>query len=293
MLPPPFPQTHPDSDADGLDDTWEILNFRQSPGEPDAAILAKHGGDSDPDADRFDNLSEQAAGTSPLDPHDFPEARLVPVSDGFPSTDENGYAGSRINSVSIRKDNVLTVGDFQFVSFYRRHREPVSHPDNNNVAVARRRISQKNWEVFGTTFKSLDIDDAQNVVSIGVDGTGILHMSWGMHADPFLYAKSDASVLGSIPIRMVSLGKAGMTNLETGVTYPAFLTIPNGDMLFLFREGGSGSGDTYLNRCNLATGTWTPVHKNGTARSPLFQGTGFTPNYNLYPDRMALGKDGV
>lgn len=55
----------PDTDADGLNDAWEVFYFRSTPDEAVAAILAKHNGVADPDNDGFDNLAEQDAGSNP------------------------------------------------------------------------------------------------------------------------------------------------------------------------------------------------------------------------------------
>jgi hypothetical protein len=132
------------------------------------------------------------------------------------------------------------------------------------------------------------------VISCAIDGDGYLHMAWGVHAHPLLYAKSDAPVTGSAPIRMLSLGTAGMTGQENAVTYPKFQTLPDGDVLFLFREGGSGNGDWYLHRYDTDTDSWAPVHADGGGISqPLMLGRGDTPDNCFYPDRMTLGPDGM
>ncbi len=55
----------PDTDADGLNDAWEVFYFRATPAETVSAILAKHAGSADPDNDGFDNLAEQEAGSNP------------------------------------------------------------------------------------------------------------------------------------------------------------------------------------------------------------------------------------
>jgi fibronectin-binding autotransporter adhesin len=56
-----------DSDGDGLLDEWEVENFRASPGESVATILAKYTATDDPDGDYYDNGSEFLDGTGPLD----------------------------------------------------------------------------------------------------------------------------------------------------------------------------------------------------------------------------------
>ncbi|MCH7227086.1 BNR-4 repeat-containing protein [Haloferula sp. A504] len=388
----------PDTDGDGLADPWEILHFRESPGETEAEILAKYDGDDDPDLDTYDNEAEETAGTDPNDPNhtpfdadrdgyedawelatfgttaygpaddpdgdgfttaeeliagtdpanglsdpddtdadgldddlerslfgglgqgpqddfdgdgignlaelnagtdptdatDFPLVSLIPVTDGNENTDENGYAGSAINSIAFAQNNLITVGDQQFISYYRRHATDASHPDNNTVVVGRRTLGEAQWEIFSTDFVSFNINDTHNVISCAIDGDGILHMAWGVHGHPLLYARSDAPVTGAAPINMVSLGTAGMTGQENGVTYPKFQTLPDGDVVFLYREGGSGSGDWYLHRYDIDTDTWAPIHANGSGiQQPLMLGRGDSPDNCFYPDRLTLGPDGM
>jgi hypothetical protein len=223
-----------------------------------------------------------------------PLVSFIPVTDGDPATDENGYAGSAINSVAFAQNNLITVGNRQIIAYYRRHASDAAHPANNTVVIGRRSIGEARWELFPTPFLSFNINDTHNVISCAIDGDGFLHMSWGMHVHALLYAKSTTSVLGTEPVVMTSLGTAGMTGQENGVTYPKFQTLPNGDVLFLFREGGSGNGDWFLNRYRTATGTWAPVHADaGGVQQPLMLGRGHVPDNCFYPDRLTLGPDGM
>ena len=233
----------------------------------------------------------------PPPPTPTPDVSFIPVTDGDPTTDENGFAGY-MNAVAFIQDNLVTVGGQQFIAYYRRHATDASHPDNDTVLIARRNIDESHWEVFTTKLKSYDINDPHNTISFAIDGDGVLHMSWGMHGihdpGPMLYAKSTGSVLGDIPITMTSLGPAGMTGQENTVTYPIFLTLPDGDLLFLFREGAAGRADWYLNRYDTGTDQWSPLHATaGGAHLPFMKGTGDSPPNCFYADRMTLGPDGV
>jgi hypothetical protein len=276
---------HPeDTDGDGLNDSLELTLFGN----------LSQGPLDDFDGDGVTNLAEFQTGTDPTDPGDFPLAYLIPVTDGNPATDENGYGGSAINSIAFAQNNLITIGDQQIISYYRRHATDPGHPANNTVVVARRQLGEARWEIFPTNFVSFNINDTHNVISCAIDGDGYLHMSWGMHAHSLLYAKSAAPVTGTVPIQMVSLGTAGMTGQETTVTYPKFQTLPDGDVVFLFRMGGSGNGDWYLHRYATATATWSPIHANASGiTQPFFQGRGQNPNNCFYPDRLTLGPDGM
>jgi hypothetical protein len=241
-----------------------------------------------------DEFLFNTAGNDPADPKDFPLVSYIPITDGNTSTDENGYAGSAINSIAFAQNNLITLGNQQFISYYRRHASDPNHPANNTVLVARRTLGESLWEIFPTPFTSFNINDTHNVISMAIDGDGVIHMSWGMHGNPLLYARSTGSVLGGDPIVMTSLGTAGMTGQENGVTYPKFQTLPDGDVVFLFREGGSGSGDWFLNRYDTDTDTWAPLHANGGGvHQPFMLGRGDSPDNCFYPDRLTLGPDGM
>jgi hypothetical protein len=273
-----------DSDGDGMDDAVEIALFGD----------LSQGAFDDFDSDGVPNHGELTAGTDPTDPDDWPLVSFIPVTDGSSATDENGYAGSAINAVAFIQDNLVTASGQQFIAYYRRHATAAADPANNTIIIGRRNVGELRWELFSTDLYSYNINDTHNVICFAIDGAGVMHMSWGMHGHPLLYARSTASALGDEPITMTSLGTAGMTGQESGVTYPKFQTLPDGDVLFLFREGGSGSGDWYLNRYDLAAGAWSPLHQEaGGAPLPLLRGRGASPDNCFYPDRMTLGPDGM
>jgi hypothetical protein len=117
-----------------------------------------------------------------------------------------------------------------------------------------------------------------------------MHLSWGMHDQGLNYAISTGPVLGNTPISFGS--NTTMVGFETSVTYPQFLTMPNGDLLFLYRIGASGGGNTFLNRYILSTHTWTNVNETGGVYSPFIQGLWASTNYNAYPQMPCLDAAG-
>lgn len=271
-----------DTDADGLPDTWETAAF---------STLAYNGG-ADPDGDGFGNLQEYQAGTAPENAASRPAGtavRLVPLDDGDHATSEFGYAGaSAINTVSFVRSSLKTVGDQQFVTWYGRHQYDAAAEYNNTIWIGRRTLGSAEWEVFRhPSFTANAITDGHDVISYGIDGDGYMHVSWGMHGDAFHYSRSIAPVTGTAPI--VLGPDTTMTGRENTVTYPQFLKLPDGDLLFLFREVASGNGDTFLNRYDTATRTWDNVHRSGNTQLPFLKGTGWTPNYNAYPNMPQLG----
>ena len=281
---PAYSASNPnDSDADGLPDAWEEQYF--------GSVTQSPGGDAD--GDGFSNLQELQAGTNPNSVESFPagpKVKLMPIDDGNPNTSEYGYGGnSSINAVCFTRESLMTVSNQQFMAYYYRHQSSASDPGNNRIVIARRDINTNIWEIFRTPFTANNITDGHDTVSFGIDGEGYMHMSWGMHGDAFHYSRSTNPVVGNLPIGFGP--DTTMTGSENAVTYPQFLTMPNGDLLYLFREGGSGDGDSYVNRWSLATHSWTNVNYSG-GQQPFIRGSSWTPDYNAYPLMPQLDPDG-
>ena len=281
---PNNPASNPgDTDNDGLPDEWEITYF--------GSLV--YGPEDDPDGDGFSNGQEFRAGTNPADPDSHPpgpRVRFIPVEDGDPGTSEYAYAGGGINTASFIRSSLMTAGDQQFITYYGRHQTDPNYTFNNTLWVARRTITTNRWEIFRTRFTANNITDGHDCISMGMDGEGYLHLSWGMHGDAFHYARSTAPVTGPDPI---GFGPDGpMTGQEKRVTYPQFITLPDGDLLYLFRKGASGDGDVFLNRYRLATHSWHHVHYQGATQLPFIKGTGWTPNYSAYWQMPCLDNAG-
>jgi len=223
-----------------------------------------------------------------------PPVTLTQVNDGNVAASGYAYAGdSDINGTAFICSGLMTVGNQQFFAYYGWHQTNPSYAFNGTIWIARRTVESNDWQVLRTTFTPDDITDGHDVVAFGMDGSNYLHMSWGMHDQNLHYARSTAPVVGSQPITMGSdAGSNAMTGVETSVTYPQFLTMPNGDLLFLYRVGESCGGNTWLNRWSLATQTWTNVNMIGGVGSPFIQGLWPDTNYNAYPNMPCLDANG-
>jgi len=286
-----------DSDNDGLADAWELTFFTN----------LTHAAEGDFDNDTYSNLEEFEGESNPAisasipggtDPDTLPEAgpslphtRYVPVDDGDSNTSEYAYAGSSaINAVSFICSALTTVSNQQFIAYYGRHQTNPAFPFNNRIWIGRRTVGSSHWEVFRTTFAANAITDGHDVVCFGIDGHGFMHMSWGMHGDAFHYARSLTNVIGSEPIAFGP--DSTMTGAENAATYPQFVAVPGGDLLYLYRKGSSGAGDTYLNRYVLESRTWTNVHRSGSSAVPFIKGTGWPLDYNAYGQMPCIDEFG-
>lgn len=277
--------TPTDTDGDSLPDAWEQQYFNNS-------LAQAAGGDFD--ADGYSNLSEFQNGTNPASSASFPalpSVNYVPIEDGNTNTSEYGYAGSSsINTVNFVHNALHTENGQQFIAYYYRHATSTTDSNNNRIVIARRSSNTNVWQMFFTTFTANAITDGHDVAAFGIDGAGYLHLSWGMHGDAFHYAKTTTPVFGTNAI--VFGPDTTMTGRENSVTYPQWLRMPNGDLLYFFREGASGNGDTFLNRYYVASQTWSNVHLGGSTQLPFLKGTGWNPNYNAYPNMPQLDADG-
>ena len=164
----------------------------------------------------------------------WPESDLVPVA--------KGWARNSVNATVFRRNSVVSLGDTQYVAFY---------DDEGHVNLAKRRIGSRQWQIRRTEYQG-NVRDAHNSISIMVDGAGYLHMAWGLHGDPLKYCRSAEP--GSLEMTLIP----SMTGQhEQEVTYPEFYRQPDGNLLFLFRDGESGRGNLVLNHYDCETQQWT------------------------------------
>jgi hypothetical protein len=185
---------------------------------------------------------------------------LVPVGEG--------WAQSSVNAVVFRRNSVITHDNVQYTAYY----DAAGH-----VVLAKRTLGSSEWEVHQTRYTG-SVRDAHNAISIAVDGQGLLHVAWDHHGQPLRYAR------GTRPGALELSEPRHMTGrLESAVTYPEFYHLPNGDLLFLYRDGSSGKGNVLLNRYDASRGEWHAV------QHPLIDGQG---ERSAYVNQLAIDARG-
>ncbi len=158
-----------------------------------------------------------------------------------------GWAANSINTVVFRKNSLTTFRDTQFIAFYNK---------DKFVVLGKRKTGSENWILKQTTYKG-NTADAHNSISIVTDGAGFLHIAWDHHNNPLNYCRSIAP--GSLDLA----DKIKMTGLnEQKISYPEFYKLPAGDLLFLYRNGGSGQGNLVINKYSIESGKWKQVQQN-------------------------------
>lgn len=164
---------------------------------------------------------------------------LVPVAEG--------WANNSVNTTVFRKNSLVTFRNNQYIAFYNAEKY---------LVLGKRPLGSASWELKQTSYRG-NASDAHNSISIMVDGAGFLHVAWDHHNNELRYCRSQQP--GSLELTE----KLAMTHLsELSVSYPEFFKLPKGDLLFFYRNGGSGKGNLIINRYNIATQRWTQLHQN-------------------------------
>lgn len=129
-------------------------------------------------------------------------------------------------------------------------------------------------------------NDAHNVVNLELDADGYIHVSGNMHGDWLRYARSVNPYDITAWANQTMLRSGSKSGTDEGlVSYPRFPVNPvNNRLFFFYRNGGSGNGDTYLNRYATTGQTWERVAK-------LIDGT--STNESGYENRPVIDADGV
>ncbi len=164
---------------------------------------------------------------------------------------------------------LVTSGNRQFAAYYDSERR---------MTVASRDLGTDSWQ--HTTLGSVVGWDSHNYIAMAVDADGFIHVSGNMHVSPLVYFRSnaplDASTFSSLP----------MTGMNEGsTTYPEFFTGPSGDLVFAYRDGGSGNGNQIFNVYDTGSKTWDRV-----LDTPLTDGQGARNAYPVGPIQGPLGQ---
>ena len=159
----------------------------------------------------------------------------------------NAWADNSVNATIFRKNSVITFRNTQYIAYY---------DDSANVVIGKRKINDSMWQLDRTQWKG-NVSDAHNVICIMVDGDGYLHMAWNQHNNHLHYCRSIS------PCSLTFTQQMPMTGIhEEKVSYPEFYKLENGNLIFLYRDGGSGHGNLVMNSYDIKTRKWTQLNGN-------------------------------
>jgi hypothetical protein len=161
---------------------------------------------------------------------------------------------------------LVTRGDRQFAAYF---------DANRNMTVASRMLGSTTW-----TFMRLPTVlgwDSHNHVAMALDSANQIHVSGNMHNVPLIYFRSSTALTASSLARVTSM----VGTNEQSVTYPEFFSGPSNNLIFIYRDGGSGNGNHIF---NSYSGSWSRL-----LATPLTDGQGAR---NAYPVGPIKGPDG-
>jgi hypothetical protein len=158
----------------------------------------------------------------------------------------------------------VTFKNVQFVLYYGSSRRA-------KVAQRVRRAGTwSSWKIvkLDTTFGGWD---SHNYLTMTIDMNHHVHISGNMHVDPLVYFRGTGFLGKDEPLTYRKMSMTGLN--ERRVTYPKFFRSPDGKLLFMYRSGSSGSGDTYLNVYDELSSRWAPLNSASSAPVSLFKGS--------------------
>jgi hypothetical protein len=161
-----------------------------------------------------------------------------------------GWASNTINTVIFKRHGLVTRNGKQFGGYY---------ADEGDLIIFCRDLKTNKLEL-NTLDVSVDLFDAHNAISIGIDGLNYLHISYGQHSNSLLYRRS----LEPLSIEAWTDEIPMTSQREEYVTYPTFL-MPSVEehgysepsLFFLYRNGRSGDGDLCLKEYSASKQTWS------------------------------------
>jgi len=176
--------------------------------------------------------------------------------------------------------NLLTKEDRQYIAYYNSERSMIVGQRNlSDDQFSLHQIPRTDRATNGGTSSVLGWD-SHNSVTLGVDKDGFIHLSGNMHVHPITYYRSskpnDISTLQQV---MSMVG----TN-EQRCTYPHFMLTKENELLFHYRDGGSGNGNEIYNIYDCNTKKWSRM-----LDVPLTDGQGLM---NAYQSQPTVREDG-
>ncbi|KAI5781509.1 hypothetical protein EDC01DRAFT_666030 [Geopyxis carbonaria] len=168
---------------------------------------------------------------------------------------------ARLNGESFQQSAVTTHNTYQYAAFY----NSSGTYAQNHVALGRRALPAGAWQVIVFKDYVQTTIDGHNTISVGIaPADGTIHLSYDHHDVPLNYRVSQAGVAtnpGSVVWSTALFGStlhalpgAAAAGPWTPLTYPRFERI-GADLLFEFRIGASGAGDSWLYR--YTAGAWS------------------------------------
>ena len=176
--------------------------------------------------------------------------------------------------------------DRQYIAYYNA---------NRNMVVGQRNIDETNFSLFqmpapqrnkndkekSKRFSATEVGwDSHNSITMNVDSEGYIHLSGNMHVDSLTYFRSQKP--NDITTLKQYFPMVGPNELRA--TYPKFMMTRENQLIFHYRDGGSGNGNEIYNIYDTDSKIWSRM-----LDVPLTDGQGLM---NAYQSQPELREDG-
>ena len=197
---------------------------------------------------------------------------FIRIGETNPSTSAYVFGtGEQLSGQQFQTDGIKTYKGYQYTVYYNQAR---------NVCIARRKLPVGNWQEVMLPYQNT-ANDAHNVISMGIcEKDGSIHLAYDHHNADLHYCYSvvgSANDPDNMPWETNTFHATTnvMDKEVPNVTYPRFISKPDGNLLFECRFRWSGFGDSYLREYDGDTKTWTLIGR-------YVQGEDVTPDACAY-----------
>jgi hypothetical protein len=202
-----------------------------------------------------------------------------------------GDYGLNINGQAFQKEALATYKSFQYGGFYNANRQ---------LCIFRRNLRTNKIDILSFPY-ILSKDDAHNTISLGFcanDGT--LHIAFDHHNNTLNYIRSKKYLL-DFPEKtswklsqFLPLSHQLDEEIEE-VSYPSFVSMPDGNLQLFYRKGKSGDGQNWMVTYKSQKSQWQERHAidspegyfeddldNSRSRNAYYNGWDYDKNGVLY-----------
>ena len=231
---------------------------------------------SDADEDGIPDFIDNCPDTSNTDQADADYDGIGDVCDDelegegiYDIVTNNAYVtASGANFVSFQQNAILSYKGYQYITFWNKEKQ---------VCLSRKKLPEGNWQTIALTdyTSAHDLGDNHYNISFGIcKNNGTIHIAFDHHNDPLHYRISTVDLINdpdnadwsadafSETRNYLVPGQAMIDNddnFDGGITYPRFISKPDGDLLFECRTGWSGDGNSHLWEYNGSDNSWSHI----------------------------------
>lgn len=152
------------------------------------------------------------------------------------------YSQTSVNTAVFRNNSLVTHKGWQYIAYY---------DADGYLTLGKRKQGKNKWQIERSQYRG-KVQDAHNVISIMLDGSGYIHVSFDHHGNALKYCRSVSPYSLKLGDLMPMTGSD-----EKDVTYPEFYCLKGGNLLFAYRSGASGRGNLVMNRYDVKLQKWT------------------------------------